>query len=177
MQLLIKLTALLVSVFFSVTAFTQQSGFPYSMQGHWKGKLQWFKAGQKQEVSMQLIVEPADSQNTWHWKIIYGDSSTDNRPYKLILKDSAAGHWVIDENNGIILDQFYIGYRLLGSFTILNNTITSSYYLEGDKLITEFISTSKNVLYTTGKGTEDVPAVDTYSVKSYQKAILVKIKK
>ncbi len=175
MKLSLKLTGLLLSTFFSVMTFAQPAGFPHNMQGHWKGKLQWFRSGQMQEVSMQLIVEPADSLHTWHWKIIYGDSSTDNRPYKLILKDSVQNHWVIDENNGIVLDQFYIGNRLLGSFTVQNNTITSSYHTEGEQLIAEFISTSKKVLHTTGKGTEDVPEVQSYSVKSYQKALLVRI--
>jgi hypothetical protein len=72
---------------------------------------------------MELRIHPADSINTWTWQIIYGSESEDNRPYNLIKKDTSGIHWVIDEKDGIILDQYWVGnnsaahlpYRILRS--------------------------------------------------------------
>lgn len=160
---------------FSIPVLSQQS-FPQSWQGQWKGQLKWYKTGQAepQLVNMELQIHPTDSSNTWTWQIIYGDLSTDNRPYFLSLKDSSKAHWQINENNGIILDQFWVGNRLSGAFTVQNSTIINNYWMEDDKLIVEFISISAKAIATTGTGTKDNPSVDSYKTNSYQKAILLK---
>ena len=123
---------------------------------------------------MELRIHPADSINTWTWQIIYGSESEDNRPYNLIKKDSSGIHWIIDENDGIILDQYWVGNKFCGAFTVQNSTIMNSYWMEKNKLIVEFYNASAKPVATTGKGTEDSPKVDSYKVGSYQKAILTR---
>lgn len=166
-----------LSIFFSLTATAQSSSFPESWVGSWKGELQWFKSGKAdpQKVNMELHIRPADSAGQFTWQIVYGSASEDNRPYILKAKDIAAGHWVIDERNGIVLDQFWVGNKFSGAFTVQNNTIINSYLIAGDEMMIEFYSISAKPLATSGSGTEESPKVDSYKMNSYQKAVLKRV--
>ncbi len=125
---------------------------------------------------MQLIIKPADSVNTYTWQIIYGDKGEDNRPYILKPVDTAKGHWQIDERNGIILDQYFIGNRFTSAFTVQTTTIVDSYWREGQNMVAEFYGLTTKPVRTSGEGTDDSPKVDSYGTKSYQRALLVKKK-
>ena len=105
-----KIFFLWISCIVSFTASSQSATFPQSWTGNWKGELLWYKTGKAdpQKVNMELRIHPADSINSWSWQIIYGSEMEDNRPYKLICKDTSKVHWVIDENNGIVLDQYWV---------------------------------------------------------------------
>ncbi len=160
----------------SGTAASQNAAFPNGWLGNWKGELHWYRAGktEPQKVNMELRIQPGDSSGHYTWGIIYGSATEDNRPYILKPKDTAAGHWIIDERNGIVLDQFLVGNVFSGAFTVQNNTIVNSYRLENDRLTIEFYSLGAKPFAVTGNGTEESPRVDTYRVGSYQKAVLSK---
>ena len=168
---LIILTVLLLSV----TALGAQS-FPQSFIGHWEGELHWYKSGvdTPQRVRMQLIVQGGDTAGQYTWKIVYGTNGADSRPYLLKPVDTAKGHWVIDERNGIVLHQYWVGGRFTGAFTVGNNTILNAYSIENGKLLAEFYSNSAQPIATTGLGTEASPKVDTYATRSYQRAVLTR---
>jgi hypothetical protein len=166
----------LMFLFFLLPVFlkAQTQAFPKDWTGNWKGELQWFKNGnpEPQKVQMELRIQPADSINKYTWNIIYGTDSKDNRPYFLVAKDSSGTHWVVDENNGILLDEYWIGQKLCGVFTVMNATIISKHWLEGEELIMEMLTIGAKPLVTTGKGNEDSPLVDSYRVNGYQLARL-----
>jgi len=155
------------------SAFAQHS-FPKDFIGHWEGTLSWYQAGKKapQKVKMQLVIKPTDSANTYTWQIIYGDKGQDNRPYILKPVDTAKGHWQVDERNGIVLDQYFIGNRFTSAFTVQTTTIVDSYWREGNTLIAEFYGLTAKPVNTTGHGTNDSPKVDSYGTKSYQRAVM-----
>ncbi len=164
-------------ILFSLAPFfsnAQSPVFPKDWTGNWKGELQWFKTGNPvpQKVQMELRIQPTDSTNKYTWNLIYGAITEDNRPYFLLPKDSSGIHWVIDENNGIILDEYWIGNKLCGMFTVMNATIISKYWLEGEELIMEMLTIGAKPLVTTGKGNDDSPLVDSYRVNGYQLARL-----
>lgn len=125
---------------------------------------------------MELRLLPGDSAGNWTWQIIYGSETQDNRAYRLIRKDTTGIHWAIDELNGIILDQYWVAGKFCGAFTVQNSTIINNYWMENGKLMVEFYSISAKPVNITGNGTEESPAVNSYKVGSYQKAILQKIK-
>lgn len=156
------------------TALAQTEEFPYSWSGNWKGELQWFKgnAREPQRVPMELRIAATDTAGWYTWQLIYGAAAEDNRPYLLMSKDTATGHWVIDERNGIILDQFIRGGRFCGVFTVMGNTILNSYTREGDTMTVEFYSYTAKPIATTGEGTDDSPKVDSYRIGGFQKAVL-----
>jgi hypothetical protein len=168
-----KIYLLAIFSSFVITAAAQPA-FPQSWVGNWKGELLWYKgnAAVPQKIKMELDIQTADSSNRWTWRLAYGSPSLDSRPYTLVPKDTATGHWVIDEHNGILLDQYWIAGKLCGSFTVQNNTITNSYYMDGDKLVVEFYSMSAKPVAVSGQATETSPAVDSYKMNSYQKAVL-----
>ena len=124
---------------------------------------------------MELHIQPSkDSLYQFTWHIIYGKPSEDSRPYILKAVDTVKGHWVIDERNGIMLDQYWKGGKFSGAFTVGGTTILNSYWLENGNLHMEFYSYPAKAKTTTGNGTEESPKVDSYHIKSYQQAVLRK---
>jgi hypothetical protein len=162
---------------FSIFARSQQKDFPKTWAGRWKGELLWYKAGAKEpaKVLMELSIR-LTSTGIYSWQITYGApaDSADVRPYTLLAKDTTGVNWAIDENNGIVLDQFWIANKFCGVFTVGNATILNSYWLENGKLIAEFYSISAKPITTTGMGTEASPSVDSYKIAGYQRAILTR---
>ncbi len=160
---------------------TQQSAkpvvFPQSFAGKWKGSLTWYVAGKKpQQFTMRLNIQLTDTPNVYTWQIIYGDKEQDNRPYLLKPVDTAKGHWVVDERDGILLDSYVHGNSLHGAFTVSGNTIIDNYALVNDKMEVEFFTVKLEEKSRSGKGTEDVPWVDSYRVAGYQKGVLERVK-
>ncbi len=165
--------------FFSIQFVVAQNKapFPKSFIGNWKGKLQWMVAGKPtQTFTMQLRIKPTDSANKYTWQIIYGDDAKDNRPYLLKPVDTAKGHWIIDENNGIILDSYVHGNAIHGAFTVQGNTIVDNYKVENGKMYVEFFSIKLGEKKQSGKGTEEIPFVDSYRISSYQTGVLTRVK-
>lgn len=171
--------SLLILVFLLIASIVQAQSFPYTFMGHWKGELLWYQQGKKapQRQAMQLIIQPTDTANNFTWQLRYGNKNEDTRPYLLKPIDTAKGHWVIDEQNGILLDQYLIGPKLCGGFTVSGTTLTNCYWIERNKLVIEFLSLSAKDKTTSGGRGRDIPYVDSYPVKAYQKAILTKVKK
>lgn len=154
------------------------SEFPKTWIGHWEGELNWYAGSNApKKVKMQLKIQPADTIGHYTWQLIYGDQAEDNRPYILKPIDASKGHWVIDERNGIVLDQFLIGQVFSGAFTVMGSTIVNNYQLEKDRLMVEFYSLPAKPIRQSGEGTQESPTVESYSVRSYQKAILKRKKK
>lgn len=167
-----SLLLLLLVLAGSTLVQAQKKTFPAGWLGHWKGDLSWYRPGTEkpQVVPMQLQIAKADSGYSWH--LTYGEQAGDHRPYILLPRDSARGHWVIDERNGIVLDQFWTGGRLSGAFTVQTSTLVNTYYLQGDSLTVEFYSVGAAPLNTSGEGTAASPRVDSYRLQGYQKAVL-----
>lgn len=154
-----------------------QNDFPALMVGNWKGTMQWSQPGkgQPQQVPMELRIQPQkDSIGQYSWHLIYGKGQEDSRPYVLKPVDAAKGHWIVDEGNGILLDQFWLGGKLSGSFSVQKTTILNSYWIEKGQLHIEFFSLSTDAISTSGEGTEESPRVLSYGLRGYQKAILTK---
>ena len=151
--------------------------FPKCFIGNWKGKLQWMIAGKPtQTFTMQLRIQSTDAANQFTWQIIYGDDNKDNRPYILKPLDTAKGHWIIDENNGIVLDSYVHGNTVHGAFTVQGNTIVDNYTIENGKMKVEFFSIKLGDKKQSGKGTEESPFVDSYRISSYQIGVLTRVK-
>lgn len=126
---------------------------------------------------MELIIQPSkDSAGQFTWQLIYGSNKADNRPYLLKPVDTAKGHWLIDERNGIALDQYWIAGRFSGAFRVQNATIVNTYYLENGQLHVEFLTLDSQPTRLSGEGTRESPKVDSYEIKSRQIAILSKEK-
>jgi hypothetical protein len=156
-----------------------KTAFPKAWIGVWKGTLNWqtIKSDTVKKFTMELRIIPTEKDSVVNWIIIYGDNNTDNRPYKCKLIDKATNHWVVDENNGILIDQFIIGKNILSSFSVENVTITNSHKLIDNKTMeVSFITTQKEAITTSGNNTEAVPEVKAYKVLSIQIGKLYKVR-
>jgi hypothetical protein len=173
-----KITLLLLFLNFSIFVIAQkQAAFPKTFIGKWKGKMQWMVAGKpSQTFTMRLNILPTDTPNLYTWQIIYGDKQQDNRPYLLKPIDTAKGHWIVDELNGIILDSYVHGNSIKGAFTVQGNTIVDNYVVEGNKMKVEFITIKLGDKKQSGGGTDESPFVDSYRIASYQTGVLTKVK-
>jgi hypothetical protein len=174
-----KLLAIFLFTFSALHGNTQQAvTFPQSFIGTWKGTLNWQKPGNDtvQTVNMQLIIQPSDSTGQYTWHLVYGNLTTDSRPY--ILKPAAPqkGHWLIDEKNGIVLDCYQNGNRISSVFSTEGVTIINNYWLENEKLNIEFFSYRQTPVTVSGYGTAESPKVSSYRMGSYQKAVLKRVK-
>ena len=170
---------IIVAAIFLLSSYAVKAQtFPQDWLGHWKGELNWYQGANKEpkKVPMQLNIQPTDSSRQFLWQLTYGADAADNRPYTLTAVDTAKGHWRIDENNGIVLDQYWVAGKLSGAFTVQSSTIVNNYWLENDQLHVEFYNISAKPVAVTGSGTNESPSVSSYQVKSYQKAILSRSK-
>lgn len=127
---------------------------------------------QRTPVPMQLHILPTDSADQYTWRMVYGDNQQDNRPYVLKPFNKSRGHWLIDEQNSIVLDQFLLGNRLCGTFTVDGNTIMNTYELQGDSMVVEFYNFQEKPIVITGGGDSTVPKIKTYGMRSLQRAVL-----
>ena len=171
---------LFLLIFISSFSFAQkvkvEKPFPLDFIGKWQGKLKWYSNGKfKTAFTMRLTVQPTDSAGKYTWQIVYGDDKKDNRPYFLRAIDTAKGHWVVDEDDGIKIDTYIAGNNAHSAFTVGNSTIVDNYSVSGNTMTVEFFTVLLKELTKSGLGTEDVPNVDSYKVVSFQKGELKKI--
>jgi hypothetical protein len=170
-----KFFFLIILSFFFLSSFSQK--FPDEFIGNWQGDLLWYKQGnqQPQKIFMQLYISPIEKTINYTWHITYDKKSENKRPYVLKPVDTNKGHWIIDEMNGIILDQYFVGEKFCSAFSVSNTAIINCYWVENGKMVAEFLSYDNQAVNTTGGSSDDIPSVKSYSIKSYQKAELIKV--
>jgi hypothetical protein len=151
--------------------------FPKHFTGHWKGMLSWYPTDKPvQSVEMQLIIQPLDTPGRYSWKMVYGKPGQDERPYTLLPVDSVKGHWVVDENNGILLDGYWRGNRFVSAFSVQGSVITEVMWLEKEALKVEFITTGEAPVRKSGGAGQDNSAVMSFPLRGYQIATLHRIR-
>lgn len=154
--------------------------WPDAWLGHWEGvvTLSFADNDRKREVNMSLDIADTDTAGQWSWTITYRDSSlNDVRPYTLIAQDSTYRHFILDENNSILLDQYLIGNHMMSRFAVDNTLLLASYYLEGNQLINEIVTGPMDDPRMSGETLPDsinVENVRSYPLKVLQRAVLKK---
>ncbi len=156
-----------------------ENNFPLDWVGNWVGTLEITNVkGIAQRVPMELIIEKTDSNQRFRWAIIYGeDKKAGLRNYYLDIIDPKKGHYAVDEGNGIRLESYLLGNKLIASYVVEGNAMTVSEEKNGDQIVFEIIFwKDKPVSETGGKkvGEEDIPVVKTFPVVVHQRAILTR---
>ena len=150
--------------------------FPDEYLGRWGGTLVIYNGeGIAQEVPMQLHLEPVDD-TTYTYTIIYGENIEEGtRPYLLKEVDRERGHWYIDEQNTILLDGYYLGGVFYEPFSVMSSTLTAMLEKRGDQLLYGITAGPREPVRTTGDQVyegDTIPAVDSYRLNVYQRAVL-----
>jgi len=155
--------------------------FPDDWLGYWKGDLNIYgSSGLKQTIPMALDNSITETEGVYTWAIIYGqDTVKGRRDYVLKEYDKDKGHYIVDEQNGILLDAYLIDNELVSIFDVMDNTLISTYKIEGDKMIFEIMMNKSAATNTTGDtiiGTDTIPPVNSYRPTVRQKARLSKVR-
>ena len=141
-----------------------QENFADKCEGRWKGTMYMYGKGQiRDSVPVELFIQKTSLPHTWVWKTNYlSNKYPMEKNYKLVLKDTASQTYLIDEGDGIELWSYYFNNKLYSVFETHDVMLTSSYELQGDKLIFEV---------TSGKKIEDKKEVTNYSVLGLQRVV------
>ncbi len=159
--------------------FSQQiPTFPADFQGIWAGELQIFTPlGLRQKVAMQLHILPLND-STLTYTIYYGDDlEKGKRNYLLRQGHEGPHHWIVDEQDGILLDNFYLGGVLQGPFSVAGTLLFSTLSLVGEQLAYTISSgPEKSYRNSSSSVTEEdettVYEVASFAVRNYQRALL-----
>lgn len=168
------LPVLFVFLLYRNIAISQSVDFPKSWEGNWKGDLNIYSANAPdaspvQVIPMGLTIRSME-KNQWSWAISYEAPGQEPRNYELI-KDSL-NNWSIDEKNGIVLSQRFVGNRMVSSFSVMGSLLICYYWLEGETMNMEIHMTSSEQTSTTGLNTEEFPIVGIHRFGGYQSAKL-----
>lgn len=107
-------------------------GLPAEWHGRWAGTLQITPAaGESKETPMEMVIEPLKDSKNYRWKIVYGKGPA--RDYELVPQEKA-GHFVIDEKNGLLIDAWLVGSTVHSFFQVADSLIPVRYELAGDTL-------------------------------------------
>lgn len=168
-------SVLILLIFFTLSLSAQETVFPKSWQGTWKGTLEIYSPNGKiaHTVPMELHIAPLAS-GRWAWKTTYDNK--DIRDYELVTLNAEKGQYQIDEKNDILLDLRLFGNKSFTCFEVDGYQIYDSYTFEKEAIIFELTSSVPGQQTKSGKGTEDNPTVTSTPQIAYQKAVLKKVK-
>lgn len=152
--------------------------FPASWQGEWTGELIINTGkGEKERLPMILRMLPIND-STYSYTIVYGEDTPENtRPYFLQEADRTIGHYYLDEDNGIIIDDFFINNKLYSRFEVMGNLLLATVEKRDDHLIYEIIAGPLEPLRITGDtiiNGEEILPVSNYKINVQQRAVLTK---
>ena len=166
----------LLIFFITVIPAISFAQFPNGWIGTWEGDLIIHsQPGDKNQViKMKLSIQESPQVGVRLWNIWYDDNNGGSwRNYNLVGDDPESGIYKMDELNSITLDMFYFNDTFYSMYSIGKAIITVEYALKDEKIYFE-ITSANNEGETTG-GTEDIPEVTNYPVRTVQKAILTKV--
>lgn len=148
--------------------------FPQEYFGKYKGLLEINTVMGMQKVPMELWIQPTDSIGKYDYVIIYGEGDKrQQRDYNLVAKDEKTGTYLIDENNGILLEAKVFENRLYSLYEVSGNLLTTFITFEEGQLLFEITVASTEKALETKESEEGIEVV-SYPVFTRQKALLYK---
>ncbi len=104
---------------------------PADWTGTWKGTCRLTPPHQGiAEFPMTLTIGATAKPDALRWMLVYETGTRDVRDYELLAVDAAAGTYVIDEKNGLLLDAAFSDGVLYAPFTIGKVLITATYRVD-----------------------------------------------
>jgi hypothetical protein len=131
--------------FFSFTMTAQSSAqtgtLPAEWDGIWKGTLAIISPdGKSQELAMELHVLAVAGSNRKTWKILYGEGARQStRPYDIGPVAGEAGRFLVDEKNGLFIDNHLVGKTLYSQFMVADSLVTTRFENLGDSIRVELL--------------------------------------
>lgn len=149
--------------------------FPEDFYGIYKGDLLMTTSKGNRTIGMEFHLNPTDSIGKYQYMLVYimnGDRQ--ERKYNLITKDASKGEYVVDENNGILLDAKLVDNTIYSMFEVNESIITTTERFHKDSMDFEITFTDKKQKVISGTEGEEPTEVISYPIGGRQKAHLVK---
>ena len=145
-----------------------QENFADRCSGKWEGTMYIYAKGMMRDsVPVRLTVQKTDLPDKWIWKTSYlSESNPMEKNYRLVLKDGVTQTYLTDEGDGVELWNYLFIDKLYSVFETHDVMLTSSYELQGDRLVFEV---------TSGRKMEVKKGVTNYSVLNLQRAVFKKM--
>jgi len=172
-----KKTLLLIAVLFFFNSFSQEKTlqFPDDYFGIYKGDLKIHSIRGVKEIGMEFHLNTTDQIDQYQYMLVYiFDGKRQERKYTLIKKDASKGQYLVDENNGVLLDAQLFDNNLYFMFEVEGTIITTTLRFYKNNMNFEITATSKNKKIVTGQENTDVTEVISYPITTVQKAHLIK---
>jgi hypothetical protein len=149
--------------------------FPHDYFGAYYGKLMIDANGSKQEIDMEFHLQATDSTGKYAYTIVYGSGENrQERQYFLLEKNIAKGEYVVDEDNGILLNAKWSGNTLYSMFEVEGSLLTSRESFFSNYMDFEITFSNKAQQEKSGDKGEEIPEVISYPVTVIQSARLYK---
>ncbi len=169
------LIILLTLACFSLSAQTDSLQFPQDFYGIYKGDLHITNTRGKQTIQMEFHLNPTDSIGKYQYMLVYiMDGNRQERHYNLLEKDVTKGEYVVDENNGILIDAKLIDNTIFSMFEVQGNILTTTERFYKDSMDFEITFANKAEQTKSGTAGEDATEVISYPISVLQKAYLKK---
>jgi len=176
-------TSMLSGVPLALPLRAQAPGFPEAWVGTWHGVLTNYGGADsiKLRVPVTLVFARASEPGAYRMRHVYNNDSTRAmKDYLLRTSDAAAGRYLTDENNGILIDNTYIGGMLVSVFQVGEQVIESRSEIRGDSLVQDLIfwhSLAARATRGSGSNGERGTPVMAFRVAGRQRSVFVRDKK
>lgn len=161
------------------TSFSQEEKlvFPEDYLGVYKGDLEINSDRGNQKIGMEFHLLKTDDSQKYKYTIVYiFDGKRQERDYTLFVKDREKGRYVVDENNGILLDAQLFGATLYAMFEVDGTLLTTTERFYENAMDFEITATSRDKANKTIAEGEEATEVLSYPISTLQKAHLIKEK-
>ena len=171
----ICLYILFVCFSFSVVSQELADRFPDDFFGIYTGNLHISSKNASQTLPMEFHLLATDSVGKYTYTLVYGEGETKQiRDYTLLEKDKEKGAYVVDENNGILLDCTILRNKMYTLFEVNNTLLTTFITFEKKYLVFEIIASAKSNRRVTHANEETKTEVLSYPITTIQRAVLKK---
>lgn len=151
------------------------SVFPDDFFGIYSGTLKISSRNGNQELPMEFHLQPTDTLGKYSYKLIYiPEGNRMERAYHLIEQNKEAGEYIVDENNGIILDDKVVDQKMYAIFEVNDALLTTFITFEADHVLFEIVAANTTQKRTTYAENEEGTEVISYPVSTVQRAVLQK---
>jgi hypothetical protein len=152
----------------------KQASFPDAYLGVYKGTLHINSPRGTNELPMEFHLLPTKMEGEYYYTLVYGaGADRQERKYRLVEKDREKGLYVVDEDNGIVLDDKVVGNRMYSLFEVMGNLLTTFITFNEDHMVFEIVVSNRkevNITHATADSTE----VSSYPISTVQRAVLQK---
>lgn len=168
---------LLLFINFSHSYSQEENGldFPDDYFGIYSGPLEINSNNGIQSIDMEFHLKPTDSIGKYEYKLVYiVNGNRQERNYTLIEQNKESGQYIVDENNGIILDDKVVGNKMYALFEVNGTLLTTFISFGKDHMVFEIVATNTKDKRITHPDEDPNTEVISYPVSTVQRAVLQK---